>query len=210
MTHGNTEETKDTHKDAPGNESQNYEDPPISQPLMTPSAPSENPSPYSVYPPQPYPSQPPSEYTSDPAQNPPPYSAYPPQYTAYPPQPYPHDQTYPPQPYPNQPYPAQPYPAQSYPAPYPTQPYPTSQYPPAQPVVVQPSAHPVDHIHPLPCGGMGVAWVLFILGWFIGIAWIFGAFYACGGDPRERRGGRANLTILCIWIAIIIVIVVAN
>jgi hypothetical protein len=198
-------------------------------------------------------SQPPPVYTAPnfasqsgpaPTDNPPPYSAYPPQ-------PYPQQynvQPYPAQPYPAQPYPpypSQPYPAQAYPA-YPNQPYPAQPYPnqppyppvPDQPVVIVHTSpgHAIDAQQPLPCGGLGFAWLLYVQGeemenecvlmycqvhfWLVHRAYLvywytfspllpfsqfIGAFYTCVGDPRERRGGRANLIVLIIWIGLVIV-----
>lgn len=64
-----------------------------------------------------------------------------------------------------------------------------------------------DHQQGLACG-IGMAWVLFIVGWFTIFAWLAGSFYMCLGDKRERKGGIANFIALVI-IVIIIVISVA-
>jgi len=53
----------------------------------------------------------------------------------------------------------------------------------------------------LPCG-IGMSWILFILGWCCIIAWLIGSFYMCSKDPREKRGGLANLAALIVFIII--------
>eukprot|EP00026_Physarum_polycephalum_P015835 Phypoly_transcript_16616.p1 GENE.Phypoly_transcript_16616~~Phypoly_transcript_16616.p1 ORF type:complete len:162 (+),score=18.17 Phypoly_transcript_16616:271-756(+) len=54
--------------------------------------------------------------------------------------------------------------------------------------------------------GIGIGWILFIVGWFVPICWLFGAVFTCVGSPRERAAGRANLICATIFILLIILV----
>jgi len=66
--------------------------------------------------------------------------------------------------------------------------------------------------HPLPCFGIGIGWLLFILGFFLGvIPWYIGAVMLCcmkDHDKREKSGFIA-CAIIAVFGTILIIVVLA-
>ncbi|KAG2315731.1 hypothetical protein Bca4012_066532 [Brassica carinata] len=74
---------------------------------------------------------------------------------------------------------------------YPQQQQPPAGYPqPAQPYVSGYVVNGVTEEQRLPCCGIGIGWLLFILGFFLGsIPWYIGFFLLlCSRNPREKPG----------------------
>ncbi|KAF8100332.1 hypothetical protein N665_0227s0064 [Sinapis alba] len=68
---------------------------------------------------------------------------------------------------------------------------PPAGYPqPAQPYVSGYAVNGLTEQERLPCCGIGIGWLLFILGFFLGsIPWYIGFFLLlCSRDPREKPG----------------------
>lgn len=64
---------------------------------------------------------------------------------------------------------------------------------------------------PLPCGGCGIGWFSFILGFVFPLAWYCGAFLYLTNyyeyDPRERSGLAASAIIALVFTVVLLIVI---